>query len=261
MKYIDTELLFTETKDPGTTTNRSFNKEHGFQNQEKTDTEVLGVKVRMANNPLVYNLRDFSRKGNKEIFENASSESEHYLIVHAISAIRTSGNAKVEELSYTATSSEPEKLQTVGLIPETKFNEKLRADLDFMGAIGISGEASLSIPAVVMSNLLQEFIDIAPGLKLQLSTALGFVGKFTYSFKTPIIQSAGIGSNSCTWILKPDENKTPLLGDQLLVQSVRVPLGSKRIIYKISGSIIADKGILWKQQEKKTPEYEIEVKL
>ena len=96
-------------------------------------------------------------------------------------------------------------------------------------------------------------------MKIQLSSNAGFVGKFTYSLKFPVIQSAGIASNFCNWILNPID--TPLLGDQLLIQTIAVPKGTEKITYKVKGVCKADKGLFWKQQTMETEEYNIRVDL
>ena len=260
MEYIETELVFTSEENPLKTNVRNFADQTAFGNSGSGHTEVLGINIRLGNQPLVYNLNDFLKNRQPGSYP-LNPGRDRYLVVHVISAVRTQGKARVDELQYCASAIDPEGLQTVDLIPKTRFNELLGVNFNVSGVLKISGETLFDIPVSVVGNLLSQFIDIGAGMQLQLSTSADFIGRFTYNVQVPIVQSTGIGSNSCTWILSPDEKKTPLLGDQLLIQSISVPAGCKRIQYTLSGSVKADKGIFWKQQEKRTQEFIIEVKL
>ena len=258
-KFTETNLVFIPAEDTEHLLSRNTKKPAKVDKFSSGNAEILGIRVKIGNQPLVYNLKNLASKSGCAFspFQN----KEHYLIVHSISAIRTHGKAKVDELQYYATSVDPTELQTVDLVPQTRFNEVFNADFSFTGTLTLSGETSLEIPTIVAGSLLPEFVDIGTDMQLQLCTAAGFIGKFKYNVQIPIIQSGGIGSNSCTWILNPNERKTPLLGDQLLVQSISVPLGCKQVSYRISATIKADKGILWKRRTQKTPEMVTLVKL
>ena len=258
MKYIETELTFiSEQKSPGLSS-KSFSEKNNKEATKPLPTEVLGINLRLGNQPLVYSFNDLCHRGGKPSLVSAQ---DHYLVVHAISVLRTRGNAKVDELQYFATATDPVDLQTIDLIPKTRFNEIVRADLKLNGSLDLFGEVSLDVPSAMMNELLEQFVDLGAGMKLQLSASSRFIGRFVYSLQIPVVQASGIGSDCCSWILKPDENKTPLLGDQLLIQSIAVPKGTRKLSYKISGVVKADKGIFWKQQEKSTPEYIIEIDL
>ena len=260
MNYFEQELIFS-------TENSTKSLNRGLQEMKLPDfdsAEILGIKIRLGNQPLVYNLKDLIKKSGKQNSSSANERIEnkdYYLIVHAISALRTKGRAKVEELHYFADAIDPNTLQTIDLIPKTRFKEVLKANLKLAGGLNLKGETFFDVPITLTESLISEFINIGASMRLQLSTSAEFIGSYSYSVQIPVVQSAGISSNSCSWILKPDENKTPLLGDQLLIQSIGVPVGCKSVSYKINGLIKADKGIFWKQQEKKTDDLIIEVKL
>jgi hypothetical protein len=253
MKYFETELVFTR-EEPRPKGSYSCNG----STPGADDAEVLGIMLLLGNRPLVYNLKDLCRRGGKQ---PPSSKQDHYLIVHTISAQRTHGTARVEELQYFAAAIQPAGLQTVDLMPKTRFNEIIRTDLNLSGYLDLFGEVSLDVPSVINDGLINEFVDLGSGIKLQLSASARFIGRFIYTPRVPIVQASGVGSGCCSWILRPDENRTPLLGDQRLIQSITVPRGTKKLTYKISGLVRADKGLFWKQQEKRTPEYNVIVNL
>ena len=98
-------------------------------------------------------------------------------------------------------------------------------------------------------------------MQIQLSSNASFIGKFNLSVKYPVVQSVGIASNSCSWVLSPDEKKTPLLGDQVLVQTIAVPKGVDGLTYSAYGVVKVDRGLFHFQEQKRTQEYQIAVKL
>lgn len=268
MNFFEDELLFNEELSIKDTMLKGvFNTEKALielSESISSPTEVLGIKVRLGNMPLVYNLKKLIEQGGGALHPAIAAtidQKDFYLIIHAIGAIRTQGKARVDELQYFAETKEHLGLQTIDLIPNTRFKEVFKANVNFEGALSASGQALVDIPADLTQNLIPQFVNIGGNMQVQLSTSASFIGKFTFNIKLPVIQSSGIASNSCSWVLNPDEDKTPLLGDQLLVQSIMVPKGTQVLKYKIYGLVKVDRGLLWKQQQKQTPEYIIEVNL
>lgn len=261
MNYVETELIFVPQTLPAKTATRSFGKGAEKQTPGKGGVELLGIRLRLGNRPLVYSLTELARQGGKPAVSASSQAQEYYLVVHAMSAMRTRGNASVEELQYFASAVEPSALQTIDLFPKTRFHQLVHAGLNLESSLDLFGGVSLDVPSGLAEQLIDGCLYLGPGLQLQLSASARFIGRFVYSLQIPVVQAVGVGSNTCSWILKPNEQKTPLLGDQLLVQSIAVPKGTKSIRYKLSGLVKADKGLFWKQQQQGTPEHVIEVQL
>ncbi|MCC6373076.1 MAG: hypothetical protein IT236_18880 [Bacteroidia bacterium] len=264
MNYFESELIFEETK-PGTAIKAKAFKNHYRPTQTSNTnaakpTQLLGITVRIGNQPLVINLKELVKLKDDSL-QNFTPflARDYYLIVHTISAMRTQGNAKVDELHYHAEAIEPDGLQTVELIPGTRLKEIFKANMDYEASLSLTGEALLNIPAELSQNLIPQLINLGGNMQLQICNSAHFIGKLTFSVQLPVIQAAGIASNFCSWVLNPDENKTPLLGDQLLIQTVSVPKGTAGISYKLKGLVKVDKGLFWKQQEKATPEYRVKV--
>lgn len=261
MNFFETELVFIPREGEARQATRGFGKATDREAFTKAPSESLGIRLRLGDRPLVYNLSELARLSGKSHNANLSIDQDFYLIVHAISATRTQGRAKVEELQYFASATEPANLQTIDLVPKTRFNQLMNASLHLEGALDLFGEMLLDVPSALADQLMDQQLDLGPGLRLELSASARFIGRFTYSLQVPVVQASGVGSGTCCWVLRPNEEKTPLLGDQLLVQSIAVPKGTKTIRYVISGRVKADKGVFWKRQEMSTPEYEVEVKL
>jgi hypothetical protein len=223
---------------------------------------VLGITVRLGNAPIVKDLKKLFILAEKSIpadLQGLFDKKDVFLIAHMIGAIRLNGTAKVDELQYNAEIIESKGAQTIDLLPNTTFHEIASVHLGFEGSLSGHGNFSATIPDSLSQALLEHEVTLGADMKIQLSSNNNFVGKFTYSLKFPVIQSMGISSSYCTWVLNP--HNRPLLGDQLLIQTIAVPKGTKKILYKAKGVCKADKGIFWKQRILETKEYHIEVDL
>lgn len=263
MKYFEETFKFEEDKPLDFNASLDLDETMGYARimPEEKPGEILGIRIGLGNEPIVKNLKKLYSYSSKTIpadLQVLFEKKDIYLIVHAISAIRLSGSAKVDELQYHAEFVEKGP-QTIDLLPNTSFKEVIKVGLGFEGAISGGGNFSTSIPSELTKTILPQEITLGADMKVQLSSNANFVGKFTYSLKFPFIQSAGISSNFCTWVLNPKDQ--PLLGDQLLIQTVAVPKGTKNITYKTTGVCKADRGLFWKQETMKTEEYLIRVGL
>lgn len=263
MEYFEEKFDFVEVIQERQTRDIQRRRSAGFQQLlvKKDTPSFLGLAVRLGNSPIVKDLKKLYEYSDKSIPADLKilfEKKDIYLIVHMIGAVRLSGSAKVEELQYNAEIIE-EGVQTIDLLPNTSFKEVASITFGFEGSLSGSGNFSAALPASLTQALLEQEITLGGDMKIQLSSNTNFVGKFTYSLKFPVIQSTGIASNFCTWILNPQNN--PLLGDQLLIQTVAVPKGTQKITYKAKGVCKADRGLLWKRQTMETKEYNIVVDL
>ncbi len=251
MQYIEEELKFKEASSSKELLSRGGNA-----------VSVLGIAMRLGNTPIVKDLKKLMQLTGGTMpadLEVLLEKQDIYLIVHMIGALRLQGSATVEELQYNAEIIDVTGAQTIDLLPNTSFRELATINLGFEGSLSSSGNFSASLPDTLVQSLLQKDITLGGDMKIQLSGNAGFVGKFTYSLKFPVFQSSGIASNFCTWILNSKD--TPLLGDQLLIQTLAVPKGTEKVTYTIKGVCRVDKGIFWATQEKETQPYNIIVKL
>jgi len=257
MEYFEENLIFEEIK------TRKLKRGLLDNTNKSTDIapSILGIVLRLGNTPIVKDLKKLYEYSDKDIPADLKvlfEKKDIYLIVHAISAIRLSGSAKVDELQYNAEIIE-KGAQTIDLLPNTSFKELATLNLGFEGALSGNGNFSATLPVSLTQTLLPDEITLGADMKIQLSSNANFVGKFTYSLKFPVIQAAGVSSNFCTWVLNPQDK--PLLGDQLLIQTVAISKGAEKITYKVKGVCKADKGLFWKQQIMETVEHDIEVNL
>ena len=208
------------------------------------EPEVQGVKIRLGNAPIVHNLKRLMELSNHKLPPEIEIQFENrdiYTITHAIGVARIKGHTKIRELQYNAEVIGLEGAQTIDLLPSTKFETAFRVNAGLEGAIKAGGSFTASIPEELKKALSGKCMSLGGDLELELSTNSQFVGKINYCIKLPVVQSIGISSNKCTWILNPDEN--PLLGDQLMVQTLAVPSGTSELTYHIKGLIKVKKGL------------------
>ena len=267
MKYIEEKLEFVQNI-PGSG-NKSLREYYISSPVDTESTQILGIKVRLGNLPIVYNHREILESVHTSLPPNIQllfKDVEIYSIVHAIGITRLKGKATVEEVHYTAEMVDDkgkvmQDAQTRDLIPHTRFKEVFSVSSNFKGVLSISGNAEVSIPGEITQHLLPEYISIGGAMSLQLSNSNSFMGQFTYKLKFPVVISTGIATNTCHWVLWPNEDHNPLLRDQLLVQVVAVKKDISSLNYKIQGSVKVDKGLFYKAQIQKTREYTIQVPL
>ncbi len=264
MEFIEETLHFAQVLKPK---DSPFSKSFSVKGLTTIDkisvsgaAKVAGITVRLGNQPIVRNLKKLLELSNKKIppeIEVLFEKRDIFSVVHGIGAMRVQGNADVDELQYHAKVVDIDDAQTIDLIPSTKFREALRASVTIEGAMAASGNVSASVPEELKAALLPKYIDLGGDMRVQLSSNASFIGKFVYSMKFPVIQSIGVASDSCSWVLNPDESKTPLLGDQMLIQVITVPKGISELKYNVYGVVKVDRGFIHRQETKKTGEYQI----
>ena len=251
MDFIEEQLNFVE---------RPKSIDRGLFNNNVP--QELGIALRLGNAPIVKDLKKLLEFSGKELSPDLKvifQEKDIYLIVHMIGAVRLKGNAKVHELQYNAEMIDIDGAQTLDLLPSVAFRELLNVSVGFQGSISANGNFSAAIPVALTQTLTEKDITLGGDMKIQLAADANFVGKFTYSLKFPVVQSNGVASTFCTWVLNPEN--TPLLGDQLLIQTIAVPKNTKSIVYKAKGVCVADKSLSWKKQTMETKDYTITVSL
>lgn len=227
--------------------------------QSSGSIEVFDIRLQVGNRPIVKNLYHLFRLDKKEISSDMKvlyKDKDLYSVLHAVSAV--SQGAKIKELVYEAKMVDDEA-QTIDLLPATKFIEYLGGKTK--GTVSLSATGNISASTANIENVdKSELVDLGGGIKLNTNIEGGISGEFSFSFKFPVVQSMGIASDSCTWILNPQSDK-PLNGDQLLMQVIAVPKKTKKIKYEIEAEIKASEGWLWKKKAQKTTKIKVEIDL
>jgi hypothetical protein len=193
--------------------------------------------LRIGDRPFSRSVRKLYRAGNRQLPPDiAALKGETYLITHAIGMAAQSKAGNVDILGYKAWFEDPGS--TVELFPNTRFKEYISADLKFKAGVAADGYAKTP---EILTNLAKEIINLGAGAELQLGTQASVVGNLSLSLKTPVIQAVGHASSTVTWQF--DKDNQPLVGDQVMVQTIVVPKGQGKITYKIQGYAVIDPGI------------------
>jgi hypothetical protein len=213
-------------------------------------------KLSVGDRPLARNLKTLYLKKEATLPpEIASLRGETYLITHAVGIVAKEAPNDIAVLGYSAT------LQDVGstveLLPNTSFREYLSMSGKFEAAITADGHAR--IPSSV-TKLLETTESLGGGGEIKLAGDTKVVGKVSISIKTPKIQAVGVASSTATWQLAKDDQ--PLVGDQLLVQMLVVPQGTKKVRFAIQAFAEIHAGVfLYRAETLKTKPLQVEVEL
>jgi len=189
-----------------------------------------GVEVRLGNRPVARNLGRLYELGHKQMPNGLAvfDAYELWLITHAVSAIRKGGSATVRALGYEAVFDERE-VCTIDLLPPTRFRTWLQASAE----LDLGAEGNLELPDQALTLLPLETL-LGGGARLRLSSAVNVIGRFSCNLLSPVVTAVGCQQSRCEWWFEPDGDK-PLLGDQLMVQTVLVHPGTDVLRFKTRG--------------------------
>lgn len=195
---------------------------------------VKDLEISVGDRPVCRNLRRMYELGGRKV----PSEIEVFdlydiwLITHAVGIIKREGStAKVKSIGYQADFADADNVFTIDLLPRTKFVSKLSLSSQTEVALGLEGHAQ--VPEAV-TMLLEQVEYLGGDASIRLSSDNRIVGRLSFSVMSPTIQAVGMGSSRCEWIFEEDE--TPLLGDQLMIQTILVPAGTPAIKFAARGS-------------------------
>jgi len=216
-----------------------YEVDFGSEEKEERLISVKGLKIRLGDRPIAKNLRQLY-KLKHEAFPDDLAVFDAYdiwLLFHSIGAIRREGNADVRVLGYEAKFENEEDIYTIEMLPHSKFCTRLGASFKSVVDLGIEGKAQ--VPEELKEVL--DAIDLVGGdVKLSLSTELKSIGRLSFSVITPTIQAIGIGASRCEWCFHAEEK--PLLGDQIMIQTVLVRPHTKTLKFKIRGYALIKTG-------------------
>ena len=211
--------------------------------------------LQLGNRPYVRSVRKLYELLKKELPpEIAALKGETYLVTHAVGLIAKTGPNKIDTVGYTA--SFEGHGSTIDLFPNTRFKEYFSVRTTFEAGVSADGYAKL--PDQV-GALAKEIINLGAGAELQLSTETQMVGKLSLTIKSPKVQAVGRASSTVSWQFDKDDK--PLVGDQVLVQTIVVPKGQETIDLKMQAFAMIDPGIFHRPVKVETETITAEVEL
>jgi hypothetical protein len=211
--------------------------------------------LRIGELPVVRSLRKLAELGGKQLPPEISAlKGETYMITHAVGINAAEKPNSIQRISYRASFNDP-GATTLELLPNTSFKEFFVGKLKFEASIAANGTAKT--PELL--SKLAEIINLGVGAELKVATEASMIGNLTLSLKSVKIQATGQMGATATWQFDRDEN--PLVGDQVLVQTIVVPKGQKKLTFSLQGFAIIDHGWFQRPVSIETPVTQVEVEL
>jgi hypothetical protein len=200
---------------------------------------VKDLQVRLGDRPFAKNLRRLYELGHKELPPDLAVFDVYdiWIITHVIGAVRQKGRASIQTLGYEADFEDEDQVYTVDILPRPKFNTMMGVSFENQVDLGIEGHGQLPEEARAFLDAV-EFL--GGDAKLTLSSDVKVVGRVSFSLMSPIIQAVGIGASRCEWCFEVD--RAPLLGDQIMLQTILVPKRTKIVKLKVRGYALIKTG-------------------
>lgn len=208
-----------------------------FENLKKQYNNDM--HIRLGDRPIARNLQTLYEQGHKGFPEDLVLFDKYdvWLIPHSIGLIRMEGRAKVKTLGYEALYDNAQKVYTTELLPQSKFIRK--AGATFENQVDYTVEGLAQVPD--LAKVVLEKMNVLSGdARFSFSSSLKMIGRISFSVMTPVVQTIGIGSSHCQWQFEADEK--PLLGDQIMLQTVLVPRYTDKIDLKVRGYALIKAG-------------------
>ncbi|HJQ70928.1 MAG TPA: hypothetical protein VKA70_18275 [Blastocatellia bacterium] len=197
------------------------------------EISVNDLTIRLGDRPVCRNLQKLYELSHKELPADVVVFDAYdiWLVTHVIGAIRRpDSSARLKALGYEAVFDEPENIYTIDIAPRSKFVHSLEGKAENTFDLGLDGHAQL--PGAIKTWL--ETVDYIGGdAKIRLSTDLKVIGRVSFSLISPLIQALGLGSSRCEWLYELDPQD--LLTDQVMLQTVLVPKGTRSIKFRARG--------------------------
>lgn len=206
----------------------------GTEPENEKEISVKDLHIRIGDRPVARNLRKLYEKAGKELPPDVAVFDRYkiWLLTHSLGAINIKGNSypKILSLGYEANFEDAENIYTIDVLPRTKFVTNFEFGSKMEVALGLEGHAQ--VPEAV-TQLLEQVEYLGADASIRLSTDNKLIGQLSFSIMTPTIQAIGIGSSQCQWLFELDDK--PLLGDQIMLQTILAPRNVKQLDYSVRG--------------------------
>jgi hypothetical protein len=217
--------------------------DYGTERAAEPAIDVKGLKIRLGDRPIARDVRRLYERSHKELPPNLAIYDTFsvWIIPHALGAIyEPEANSPlglqrptVLSLGYEVDFRHEESAYTIDLMPQSQFVKKIEVGTEVKIDLGAEGNALLPTAQV---NLMADRVSLGGGAHVQLAADAHLVGRVSFSLLTPVVQATGVSSSHCHWVLRAHEQ--PLLGDQMLLQTMLVPQGIRELVYKVRGYAI-----------------------
>lgn len=196
------------------------------------DTEITkkGLTIRVADRPVAKSVRRLYELSHKTLPPGLAVFDAYdiWIVAHGVGVIRTAGSGAIRSIGYEADFGDSDDVLTIDLLPQTKFKKHLTAEMRMEADLGAEGHAELPEPAREILDLVHT---IGGDARIRLSSDVSVVGRVSLSIMTPTVQAVGKMGSRCQWQF--DLDTEPILGDQIMLQTILVPIGTRSISYRV----------------------------
>lgn len=210
-----------------------YEVDFGTEVSDEGKISVKNLEIRLGDRPVCRNLRRLYELAHRELPPDIAVFHEYdiWSLSHVIGAIhRKDSYPKIKGLGYEAIFEDEEEVFTIEILPRSKFLKVAGVETETQFDLGLEGHAQ--IPESV-KMLLEQVEYLGGDAKIKLASDVKMVGRVSFSVMTPIIQAIGQGSSHCEWLFEVDDK--PLLGDQIMLQTILVPRNTASLKFKARG--------------------------
>lgn len=203
-----------------------------------TLSDILEVSVSQA--PFVVKLSDLYLLGHHMASDSKERQSlkdyEYWMVMHVVNVVRRDDGLSIGAVGYHADIQEDSPAVTVDLAPQTQMIDRNGAQLtvDVEGVFG---------PAKSGGKLLSKVWTLADLIGVRLSGNAHLVGAVNLASKVAQVTAAGIGQPWSDW--RFCDHGVPLDGDHIMLQTIRVPIGTESVKCSVRAYIQIAKWYDW----------------
>lgn len=222
-----------------------------FHLGQTADIDSQNIQVRIAEFPEIINFYHLLKKSGAEITQEVDelvSRFDLYILTHSVGIVDRNKIGKIDQLGYRLATLNGLRLQNRVLLPETQFiKPKISGGFTFNASVKTNGEMKIPENAIQIKKLPLK-LNTSGEANASLNSDLSI--DFALPTLSPIIQTIGKFSSYAEWCI--DFNNTPLVGDQVFIQSIAVEKGTEEILFEVSTYVtIQTFGIFKSRRESK----------
>jgi hypothetical protein len=219
-------------------------------------------QLRVGDRPYARSLRTlFKLREIKYPPELAALPGEVYAIVHAVGMFVPEGRLnRIDAIGYRAGFND--RGTTVDLLPAPKFRQWASLGINGNVNVGMSADGSIKAPAELTSLLTSLApIPLSAEAELRVGGSATMVGNLSLrlQMQTLEIQAVGQASSEVIWQFRRTDK--PLIGDQVMVQTVVVPSKQAVLDFEIQATTTIDPGVFHRPIRLDSPLVRVAVEL
>lgn len=193
--------------------------------------EYGDIEVRLGAKPIAWRLRQLKMSiGGEQAAELEVFDAfDVWLIAHAISVMARESSRPPAALGYVAEAL-LDGVSVIRTLPDTSLVRAAGGSLVTSALLRLNGQ--MESPSE-LTQAARSIYGLTGDAKLEVSSSAEIMGRISFACWTPLVVSTGACDKRCEWRFTRDDK--PLLGTQLMFQTMLVPRGTRRLPMRLSG--------------------------